>query len=181
MPLWPRQRDPLAQLAISSLEYWSRMTGTPPLFTSGAWGVANLAVYIPILIQRPVRVRYVLAEWGATIAGLGAVGFFEDDGSGQPGAQVGGTVFKPQPAFTSFFQSLELDNMIVLDERLWWVGVSMSDATMTVLQVARLTTNRLGPVIGVFTEAAAFPLPAVATPSNEGVAVPIPVLSLMGG
>lgn len=159
-------------------EQWIRATGVAPLVDSAAWPTANLAVYAPIILPELVTGAWLAVYNGAVVSGNFDIGIYAADSEGKPGTKIVSTGSTAQ-AGTSQWQMVSINKY--LGRGLYFLGVVFDNTTAQVKRVAALTTDGKGPwLASVFTQAAAFPLPASATPSASGVAVPLPYAAIMG-
>jgi hypothetical protein len=164
---------------LTVAENWRARAGIAPLMSSGTWSSANLAVYAPIILPIPTRIGWLFGLNGATVSGNRDMGIYLPDAEGKPGSALFrfGSVAQ---AFASQAQIHQIPSPFVWAEGLIYVAMAMDNTTGTVIRLAALTTAGSGAALGgIFTQAAAFPLPATATPSAAGVAVNVPVMGVM--
>ena len=125
---------------------------------AGAYPVANLAIFTPFRISRPVTFSTMFAYNGATVSGNIDVGVYSADGtkivSSGSVAQAG----------ASSIQTFTV-SATELDAGLFYFAISMDNTTATVNRHAP-TVPAVVSFLGVAQMAAAFPLPATATFAN---------------
>lgn len=172
-----RRSDSQFVSARTSMEEWYRATGLNSLNTSVAWGTANLAVYMPFINPQGAYFSTMALHNGAAANGNVSLGVYAPDSEGKPGTRL--AVVTAAQSGLSVWQIFTLASTLYLPRGLYYLGCSLSSATGTCRQFANLTTNGHGHWLGsIFTEAAAHPLPATATPSAAGVATPAPEMAL---
>lgn len=173
MPSWPaRSPQPeVYQGFISNIPNWVR-AGQAALWTSATWSTANLAVYTPAYSEMPVKLEPWLFN-GAAVSGHFDIGIYLPDAEGLPGARLlsSGSVLQ---AGTEQAQSGLVSAWV---QGFFYLACSFDNNTGQVRRVCAPTTNGKGVALGsIFTQAAAFVLPANATPSMSFVAVNVPVI-----
>lgn len=171
---------------VCSAAQWYKKTGRPLINTSGAWGTANLAVYVPIYIEDLRNWQYgnsMTAEMcgysGSTRAGTVQLGIYAPDSEGKPGTQLGTAAASAVAANGWFYRQVNLTNIDVTPRGLVYLALVCTDSTQTVYRMAQAGTTGFAQVAGgIFTQAAAAPLPATATPSASFVDCAVPLLNL---
>lgn len=176
MPSWPSLLSPAPDeaQAISNAEVW-RALGNVALMTSAVWSANNLAVYAPIYVRRPVKLSKVGIFNGAAASGNFDVGVYAPDAEGKPGARLWNAGSFGQAGVTQI-------QTRAIAGGLWISGLLYLAAVFdnTTAQVIRLVASASGSGFclgSIFTQAAAFPLPANATPNAGIVAAAVPYLA----
>lgn len=132
---------------------------------STAWGTANLAQYVPVVVPYVYPVKSLFWFNFATVAGNVDCGLYTDDltrivSSGSV-AQAG----------ASGIQAVSVD--AVLDPDVYYLALVSSSTTATFAASAAATASRLR-YMGLLQQATALPLPATATPAaNAQTRVPL--------
>lgn len=182
MPSWPhRGRSPrfvaYAQ-SVSNTENWYRQTGLAPILSSAVWTAANLAIYTPVILPKPCR-PYSVEFWhGAAASGNYDLGIYAPDAEGKPETRLWSSGSKPMVVTESLSGQSPPSTLWI--QGLVYLAMSLDNATGQVRRLAALTTNGLGVYGGsIFTETAAFPLPATATPSAVPAVANVPILMLV--
>ena len=162
---------------ICNGEEWRRATGIDPLVTSAVWASANQAVYTPIMVPEFARFASLFVYNGAVVNGNVDLGIYLPDSEGKPGARLGSTGATAQ-AGTSVWQQIAISGGAKATHKgLLYLACSFSGVTAQVTRMAALTVDGKGPFMAsIFTEAAAHPLPANATPNAAGVVAAAPLL-----
>lgn len=182
MPSWPYPGSPprrtSAGISISNTENWWRQTGIATLLTSAVWSTANLAVYTPIVLRKPTKISSIEYFVGAAASGNYDVGVYLPDAEGKPGDRLWSSGSKVMAGTNVLIgQSPATPTWV---HGLVYLAMAIDNTTGEVRRLAALTTNGLGVFAGsIFTEAAAFPLPATATPNASPVAVNVPIMMLV--
>jgi len=174
MPGWPDRPRFSPSVSICNAENWYRETGVLTLWTGAAWSTANLAVYTPIYVPKPMSLTQLGVFHGGVVSGNIDVGIFLPDSEGKPGARL---VSKGSTAQAGI-NSLVLHNTAdVWVDGLVYLACALDNNTGQLMRLVALAADGSGPNEGsIFTQAAAFPLPANATPNAAGVAANIPVM-----
>ncbi|HEY6009417.1 MAG TPA: hypothetical protein VIU40_13915 [Geobacteraceae bacterium] len=185
MPFWPDARDRerlLQTTACSNMVNWYKQTGIAPLFTSGAWSSGSMAIYTPILVPKAIKIAYAAMINGAVVAGNYDIGIYYPDAEGKPGVKLWSSGSVAQ-AVVNIMRTRSLTGSgIWVPEGLMYMALAMDGTTGTCVRLCALTTDGSGPIEGgIFTEAAAFPLPATATPSATPVVANVPILAAWAG
>lgn len=190
MPLWPKQIENWENwmrpdYRITNIPNWVTQTSKAPGLTAVTWTTANLAIYTPVLVDSVVKVDFLGVLNGNVQAGLFDLGIYLPDDEGKPGILLCETGQQVQKAPSNYFQDIPASTFPVgsevwLGPGLYYLACVFNGTTATVLQLAALTTDGLGPIAGsIFTQATAFPLPAYATPNAGAVAANVPVLCII--
>lgn len=164
----------------SSAEQWYRSTGEKSQNASVAWGTANLAVYMPIMIEQNHSLLTIAVHNGVTVSGNVAAAIYKPDAEGKPGALISAQYSAVPQSGTNLWQFIDSRYgsapVIQLVRGLYYLAISFTSATATVFAVETLTTNGKGPWMGsVFTQAGVgTSFPAIATPSAAPVACVLP-------
>jgi len=186
MPLWPSQivpNDFVDTFYLPNTEWWYQQTGKAPIETSAAWTTANKAVYTPVIVRGMSKPSGIAVYNGATAAGMLQVGLYAVDSEGKPGARLMASPPTPQVAAdVGRFTDVNFDDVGKwAGPGVYYLACVFDGATGTVTRLAALTSDQSGPIMGgIFTQATAFPLPAVATPDGAGVAFNVPILVMFG-
>lgn len=146
---------------VHAFSYEARSYESRLMFTAGpgsaAWGSANRAVYVPIILSQTST--FVKAFWinQATVNGNVDVGLYTEGWS-----KVASTGSTAQSG-TSAVQEVDITDFTVAPGR-YYLAFASSSATATFLAVTAPDANRL-PIFGCAQEDSAFALPATATPA----------------
>lgn len=172
------QQEPIIA-PITTHSFWARQ-GLAPLNTAGAWGTANLAVYVPIWLPKPVysapKTLIINGWFGGTIAGTVEMAIYNCDSEGKPGTKYATTGSQTVGAQGWNGWSCAKD---ILPGGLLYLALVCTNSTQTVYRLLQAGTTGLAQIMGgVFTQAAASPLPATATPSASFVDCAVPALAL---
>lgn len=121
---------------------------------SGAWPVANKAIFVPVEVYEPLLIVRMFVENGAAVAGNVDVGIYGL--SGNLVVSSGSTL----QSGTSVIQQLDIIDT-VLQAGLYYLAAAMSNVTGTVVRWN--PTAAFAKSFGVCEMTSAFPLPATAT------------------
>src|SRR4051794_40795659 len=127
--------------------------GTP---TSITWPTASKAIYVPFGLPWAYPVRRAFWVNGATGGGNADIGIYTADGARIWSAGTTGLVG------TNVAQYVNVAPDLVLDPGRYFLGLAFSGTTGVVFGNVSVTAI-LGRMIGCYEQAAALPLPAVAT------------------
>lgn len=175
MPSWPllKEPPPSYQLGLSNMEMW-RSLGNVALLTAATWSANNLGIYTPVYSPRRTSLVAMGILNGAAVSGNLDLGIYAAGAEGKPGARLwhsGSTV----QAGTTVFQRITIAGGLEVGG-LFYLAASFDNTTA---QVGRLAAVAAGSGFcqgAIFTEAAAFALPANATPSTAIVTANVPIL-----
>lgn len=179
MPLpWVPDEAHAPMNPITTAEWWLARSGKPLLFTQGAWASANQAVYVPIQVRGRMDVDHIGWVKGTTASGNYDVGVYAPDSEGKPGVRLFSTGAQANSAFLNpEVESVILGTPLTLVRGLYYLALAISNTTQTIVRAYAGTTAGGALIMGgVFTQAAALPLPATATPSAAFVACQVPIL-----
>ena len=123
--------------------------------TSTAWPAANLAIFIPFLLDFPFTVAQIYAHNGATASGNIDVGVYAEDSSKLVSA--GSTA----QAGTSAIQAFNVTDTY-LAPGVYYFAVALDNTTATMSSRGSPVAT-IGQIVGFAEMASAFPLPAIAT------------------
>lgn len=180
MPSWPsvlglRQEE--QGHSPSNAEIW-RALGNVPLMTSAVWSANNLAVYTPVYIPRRAKFNSVGIFNGSAVSGNFDLGIYLPDAEGKPGARLWHSGSKAQSGTTQIQTTSTNIPAGGLDlSGLFYFAVAFDNTTA---QVTRICTSTIGSNFclgSIFTEAAAFLLPANATPNAGIVTAAVPYIA----
>jgi hypothetical protein len=129
---------------------------------STAWATANLARVVPFVVPKPALVRKMFWANGATVAGNVDVGIYDESGSRVVSM---GSVAQ---AGVSVLQEVDIAD-VTLGVGRYYMALAASSAAATFL--ASAPPLQLCKGMGCAQQAAAFPLPASATPAPFSAAV----------
>ena len=121
---------------------------------SAVWPSANRALYIPFWLPTPITAVQMFSYNGATASGNIDVGIYAEDGTRIVSA--GSTA----QAGTNALQAFDITDTLIGPGR-YYLAIAMDNTTGTLFQAAYAARFMAGH--GCFTQASAFPLPAVAT------------------
>lgn len=138
--------------------------------TSAAWGTANLARYIPFTVTIPTTIYKLCVMNGATVAGNFDIAIFST--AYVKLVSTGSTA----QAGVNTLQTVDVTDT-ELDTGRYYMGMSSDDATATTYRWFTPTTG-MAAIMGLRTEASAFPLPTTATPI-QSTSTSIPVFGAM--
>lgn len=123
--------------------------------TSGTWGTANRAVYIPLTLRRPFTLASMAVYNGATATGNIDLGIYTEDGvliwSSGSTAQSG----------TNAYQVVTPGSPVKLPPGRYYIAMACSSTSATIL--GRAFLQHTGRAVGAGIQASAFPLPSTAT------------------
>jgi hypothetical protein len=162
MPDWPQDVvdfTPYATLSTGDencpvADYLSAAGIT--LSSTGVWGVASAAVYVPILVRTPMTVYQLAWGNGATLSGNVDVGLYD----GTSKARLVSTGSTAQ-AGVSALQAVDVADTPV-PPGLHYLAMAM-DNTVGVVNRGQLVSAAPGRACGMAQQASAFPLPSTAT------------------
>ncbi len=141
---------------------------------AAAWTTANTAVYVPFELSDDRAVTEVIFNKGA-VAGNVNVALYNEDAAGLPGARIGSALGSTAvSAGANAPQVLNITDQALSAGR-YFVGIvfdTITTLTLTSWSGSAATT----PLVGVYTEASAFTLPATATPVSPTGNLRIPAL-----
>ena len=123
---------------------------------STAYPSANLAIYIPFTIAKPIVVVKLFSYNGATVSGNIDMGIYTADGTRL--VSIGSTA----QATTSNVQEFDISDTL-LNAGLYYLAVAKNDTTGTLFAVASGSAVAALATMGIAQQASAFPLPATAT------------------
>lgn len=175
---WPRSLPQLVYAQPVTATYRT-LRAAAPLLTSAVWASANQAVYVPLLIPRDFRTSRIAVYHGAAVSGNKDLGIYLPDAEGKPGEalfRLGSTAM----AGTSIVVNHSIGPPVYLPRGLVYLAAAFDNTTAQVIRLYAQGTDGENIFTGVFTEAAAFPLPATATPVKTFSAAAIPVLAVEG-
>lgn len=133
---------------------------------STAWGTANMAIYVPIVLPVPVLVVKAWVANGATANGNVDVAAY--DAAGNRLVSAGSTL----QAGTGDLQEFNVTDT-VLPAGLIYIALASSSTTATFL--IAVTTVPKATAHGMYTQASAFALPATATFANADAITFVPL------
>ncbi len=123
--------------------------------TSGAWPAANLALFMPFVVTRPVVIENLAVVNGSTASGNIDMGLYAADGTRL--VSVGSTA----QAGTSAAQVFDITDTLLGVGR-YYLALALDNATGTV-QRAVASNAVIGRFAGMLEQTSAFPLPATAS------------------
>ena len=175
---WPRLFAPVSPILNpwSPEAYGAALNGSTHTMlgnaASTAWPANNQAMYIPFRITAPALVRQLLFMVGGTSSGNIDVGIY--DSQKHLIVSSGSTAMS---ASTNTVQELNVTDKW-LNPGEYLLGASCSTTAGTVFGLGSIADELMLPVITLYQEASALPLPATATPvvSTDGT----PKLPLIG-
>lgn len=176
---WPRPVP--VNFRANTIYPWFTLSGKDITDSSGAWAAANRIVYCPIWLETPIRTNGIYIVNGSSVAAtwIIQIAVYEADSEGKPA----GLIQKCLPSVQSGAEDSQLhpfvadqSQYILLGPGLYFIAVILSSTSGTVWRAADITADGLGPACGVYTEDASDTvLPDTATPSEDGVATPLPI------
>ncbi len=125
--------------------------------TSGAWPLANMAIYIPVRVDTPVVVTKLFVVNGSAVTGNVDIGLYTLDY-----ARLLSTGSTAQSG-TNAVQSIDVTDT-PLDAGLYYLALALSSGGATTFRQAPATVLACR-VAGQFEELSALPLPATMTPA----------------
>lgn len=153
---------------LTTVQQISRIFAQTP--TTTAWGVANQARYVPIIVPRPITVVKLLAYNGTSVAGNSDMGLYREDGT-----EVVGIAAAAQSG-TSGWQEFNITDTPIL-AGLYYIGL-LNDGTTG--QYFCFTNKELGRAYGVFSQAvgaANLPSPSATFAALDSGVIPVVGLS----
>jgi len=138
--------------------------------TSLAWPSANLAIFVPVEIYEPIIVAKLSIANGTTVGGNIDIGVYDYLGNKYV---TSGAVLQ---SGTSTYQAVNVNDVTLLPN-LYYMSLAKDNVTGTVTGWGASAAIDVIP-LGVFQQASAFPLPAVATFARVTQTV-IPWISLI--
>jgi hypothetical protein len=141
-------------------------------YASVAWGTANRAVYVPLVVPSRVVVRGLWFGSGTTGTGNVDMGLYDPTG----GAVVSAT--NAAKIASAAEQVLDVTDTTV-GPGLYYIALSSDSATDTFVRHASCATAPIATAFGVLTEASAYPLPATATMALNQTNLFVPVMGLL--
>lgn len=135
----------------------------------GAWGTANLAVFIPMVVGARTTIYQLAWINGATVAGNIDVGIH--DRNANRIVSAGSTA----QAGVSVAQVADITDT-VLEPGLYYLAMAADDATATVCRPSAASQFPLHRASGCGHMASAFPLPATATIAGWTAALTAPLI-----
>lgn len=177
--MWPTVRpvEPGVGYAIANTEMFYRLTAVTPLLTDAVWAAANQAVYTPCYAEEPFRVRGITMFHGSVVSGNIDLGIYAPDAEGKPGARIASI---GSTAMATINTVIKHTLTTRTPRGLFYLGAAIDNTTARVFRVVALGTNGQNYQANIFTQSAAFPLPANATPVKTPTAAAVPVLSVVG-
>lgn len=124
------------------------------VFASTTYPTANLAIYIPFVIDEPLTVQRLFWANGTVASGNVDIGVYSVDGTRLVSS---GSTAQSGP---NAHQSVDVTDTL-LGRGVYYIGVSMDNTTGTLFR--RNAAANDNKIVGCAQEASAFPLPATAT------------------
>lgn len=141
---------------------------------AAAWTTANKAVYVPFELSDDRAVTEVIFNKGV-VAGNVNVALYNEDAAGLPGARIGSALGSTAvSAGANAPQVLNITDQALSAGR-YFVGI-VFDTITTLTLTSWGGSSATTPLVGVYTEASAFTLPATATPVSPTGNLRIPAL-----
>lgn len=138
---------------------------------AAAWPSANLAFYMPLVIVESVSVKRILVPWMTTAAGNVDVGLYTE-----AWARI---VSTGSTAITGTSRTQVFD---IADQQLepgrYYMAMAIDNNTDTPARTTGGSAFGFNLLYGVKEEAAAFPLPATATPTESTTRAYIPLMAI---
>lgn len=137
-----------------------------------AWGTANRAVYVPIVVPDRVVVRGLWCSTGSTGTGNVDMGLYDVSGA----AVISGTgQAKAASATELVFDVTDT----AVGPGSYYIAMSSDSATDTFYTHGLTSTAPVATAYGVLTEASAYPLPATATMALNQSNTVVPIMGLL--
>lgn len=143
--------------------------GTNP--TSATWSAANRAFYIPFILPQNATVVKLWVSNGAAVSGNVDMALY--DATYARLVSIGSTA----QSGTNAIQEFNIADTVVSAGR-YYLGLALDNATGTTLVSGSVGASASLKMSGMAQEAAAFPLPATATPAAFSATTTVPLCGL---